>query len=247
MNNSDSGVLIWHGAEIAYNFIAYNDWFGIGLNSSGSLIHHNNIIGNLIQAYEDSVIANEWDNGYPDGGNYWSDYAGPDIMNGPDQDMLGSDGIGDTPRVVPMGREDKYPLMEPFEVNRPPVARFEVTPPVGDTSTVFEFNASSSWDYETSAGDLMFRWDWDGDGAWDTGWSSESTLTHQFATPGNYSVKLEVRDAGNTTGDFSLQVEVVEQIPELPTLFLPVMVTMLCLLILTYSSFARRRHRRGSD
>lgn len=247
MNNSDSGVLIWHGAEIARNTIAFNDWFGIGLNASGSLVHHNNIISNLIQAYEDAVIANEWDNGYPDGGNYWSDYAGVDTMNGPAQDLLGSDGIGDTPRVVPMGRADRYPLMEPFEANRPPVASFEVTPLDGDTSTVFEFNASSSWDYETSAGDLMFRWDWDGDGTWDTGWSTESTVTHQFATPGNYSARLEARDANGTTGNHSLQVEVVELIPEMPALYLPVMVAALCLFILAYGSIAKRRLRRGSD
>ena len=244
-NNADSGVLITHGAEIVRNTIANNDWYGIGLNSSGSLIHHNNIIGNVIPAYDDSFTGNQWDNGYPDGGNYWSGYAGVDLMNGPSQDVPGSDGIGDTPRVVPFGRADRYPLMEQFELNRPPVASFEVTPVSGDTSTTFEFNASGSWDHETPGVELMFRWDWDGDGTWDTDWSNESTVTHQFAASGNNTVRLEVRDGNNTTGEYSLQVEVVEVIPELPALMAPALAAALCLLVLAYASSARRRFRKG--
>jgi hypothetical protein len=36
-----------------------------------------------------------WDNGYPSGGNYWSDYTGTDNYSGPSQNIPGSDGIGD--------------------------------------------------------------------------------------------------------------------------------------------------------
>jgi len=41
-----------------------------------------------------------WDNGYPSGGYYWSDYNGTDSYSGPYQDLTGSDGIGDTPRAL---------------------------------------------------------------------------------------------------------------------------------------------------
>ena len=57
---------------------------------------------------------NFWDNGYPDGGNFWSDYNGSDIKSGVLQDVSGSDGIGDLPyRIFPKAKvSDNYPLMQ---------------------------------------------------------------------------------------------------------------------------------------
>jgi len=60
-------------------------------------------------------IPNSWDHGYPDGGNYWSDYRGVDVFSGPSQHVTGSDGIGDTPYFKvpypPSQFQDRYPLM----------------------------------------------------------------------------------------------------------------------------------------
>jgi hypothetical protein len=55
---------------------------------------------------------NDWDFGYPDGGNFWSDYTGVDLYYGPNQDILGSDGIGDTPYTI--GVFDRSPYMVPI-------------------------------------------------------------------------------------------------------------------------------------
>jgi len=57
---------------------------------------------------------NIWDDGYPSGGNYWSDYNGTDLFSGPYQNITGSDGIGDTPYVIDENNRDRYPLMKPW-------------------------------------------------------------------------------------------------------------------------------------
>jgi hypothetical protein len=54
---------------------------------------------------------NIWDDSYPSGGNYWSDYNGPDQYGGPYQNESGSDGIGDIPYIIDGANEDRYPLM----------------------------------------------------------------------------------------------------------------------------------------
>jgi len=51
------------------------------------------------------VYVNIWDNGYPSGGNYWSDYSDVD---------LNSDGIWDHPYVIDADNIDRYPLVKPF-------------------------------------------------------------------------------------------------------------------------------------
>jgi len=57
---------------------------------------------------------NTWDGGYPEGGNYWSDYEGEDEHSGPFQNETGSDGIGDTPYAVGVANVDNYPLVGTF-------------------------------------------------------------------------------------------------------------------------------------
>jgi parallel beta-helix repeat protein len=82
--------------------------------SSGNRIFHNNFVDNSIQA-SSSGLLNTWDDGYPSGGNYWSDYTGVDEKSGPYQNLTGSDGIGDTPYVIDANNTDMYPLMGPFQ------------------------------------------------------------------------------------------------------------------------------------
>lgn len=78
--------------------------------------YHNNFINNTNQVGNSSISTNIWDNGYPSGGNYWSDYAGVDDYSGVYQNELGSDGIGDTPRVINTDNQDNYPLMTPVSI-----------------------------------------------------------------------------------------------------------------------------------
>lgn len=79
--------------------------------------HKNKIYHNNFEDNEEHVNingANVWDDGYPSGGNYWSNYTGVDEKSGPNQNQPGSDGIGDTPYIIDEDNMDRYPLMARF-------------------------------------------------------------------------------------------------------------------------------------
>lgn len=79
-------------------------------------------------------------------------------------------------------------------LNNPPVAHISVTPPSGAPDTVFMFDASQSTDPENPASALRVRWDFDGNGIWDTGWRLDKSASHQYAQPGDYPAVLQVID-----------------------------------------------------
>ena len=136
--------------NISGNNIRANNYYGIGLSesssntvsgnnianneyciwlykSSNNSVYHNNFIDNTQQVYIYSAgYANVWDDGYPSGGNYWSDYSGVDSN---------SDGIGDTPYTIDASNQDRYPLMNPW-IER------KVGVKVGDWA---KYNVGVSW------------------------------------------------------------------------------------------------------
>jgi parallel beta-helix repeat protein len=102
---------------IAENNVSNNLLHGILVERSYNLsIYNNNFINNPPggQASYAGFSRESWDNGYPSGGNYWSDYAGVDLYSGPYQNVTGSDGIGDTPYEIDENNTDNYPLMGMF-------------------------------------------------------------------------------------------------------------------------------------
>jgi parallel beta-helix repeat protein len=120
VNNNHIGIEIpnWEGGPnssnnvISNNIVENNSSDGIylGFSSYNNVIFHNNIVNNTNQAYD--AGANYWDDGYPSGGNYWSDYTGVDENHGENQNIPGSDGIGDTPYNIPGdNNRDRYPLV----------------------------------------------------------------------------------------------------------------------------------------
>ncbi len=115
-NNAWGGIELdaSHGNIVACNDIEENKW-GIRLKtSSDNIFYHNNIVDNTNQTYTYNSPSNAWDNGYPSGGNHWSDYNGTDFYNGLDQNITGSDGIGDKPYTIDENNKDPYPLIHPF-------------------------------------------------------------------------------------------------------------------------------------
>jgi parallel beta-helix repeat protein len=115
LKNNYQGILIAYCNDtiIRQNNVANND-YGIWLDSSSNnTIYHNNFTDNGQHAYIDGEYGagvNVWDDGYPSGGNRWSDYTGTDFYCGPHQNLTGSDGIGDTPYVIDENNQDTYPL-----------------------------------------------------------------------------------------------------------------------------------------
>jgi parallel beta-helix repeat protein len=127
MNNTVSGNFITANQRgirlieavnntISENTITANTVYGIGsdnpnvLASNNNTIYHNNFIDNAQQA-NSAGGNNTWDNDYPSGGNYWSDYDGIDADG---------DNIGDTPYIIDANNTDRYPLMFPFGTPPPP-------------------------------------------------------------------------------------------------------------------------------
>jgi len=134
--NTITGCTIWDSA---------NRGIYIYSSSNYNKLYHNNFIDNNPNAYDG--CSNTWDDGYPSGGNYWSDYTGNDIYSGPAQNISGSDGIGDTPYVS--GKiNDRYPLMNHWDKIPPVITDVIATPgvqnmtlPVNITCTV-----TDNWD-----------------------------------------------------------------------------------------------------
>ena len=117
---------------IVSNTIATNKKGVFLWQSSENIIYHNNFVDNTQQVSSDDYT-NSWDDGYPSGGNYWSDYVGVDVKKGSGQDLPGSDGIGDTPYVIDADNMDHYPLMNPY-APPPPTYSLTITTTVGGTT-----------------------------------------------------------------------------------------------------------------
>jgi hypothetical protein len=123
--------------------------------------------------------------------------------------------------------------------NEAPTANLSAVQVLGDLSTVFVFDCSASYDLEDQLEVISARWDFDGDGVWDTDWSTEKAVTHLYSSPGIYIVQLEVRDPEGLTDVAEVQIEVVEVIPE----FSHVVVCILAQLVVCATAVVARRRR----
>ena len=189
--NNKEGIRIWNDSDdnkIVNNTIQNNDEYGLYMIfTEGNLVYHNNFINNTPNA--NGGLA-DWDNGYPSGGNYWSDYNGTD-ENG--------DGIGETPYVmiIPGGSvNDSFPFIEEngwlknIDVNQDVFGRgFPIRHAIdGDWAGAQSFKTSN---------DSLTRVD---------------VYLRKFGTP-EFNLKLEVRENspdGTLIESFEFQPEVVD-------------------------------------
>ncbi|MBZ0156005.1 MAG: VWA domain-containing protein [Alphaproteobacteria bacterium] len=91
----------------------------------------------------------------------------------------------------------------------PPVASLAASPLnpyVGDTVS---FDAAASTDESGAA--LSYRFDFNGDGQWDTDWSSSGTASHTYTEKGTYNTRVEVRDSDGLTSLANYYITVDEK------------------------------------
>ncbi|KXB06999.1 hypothetical protein AKJ54_00870, partial [candidate division MSBL1 archaeon SCGC-AAA382K21] len=174
LERNDQGILLASSQNIVIqNCELENNNFGLyAFSSDNNHIYHSNFINNENQVYVDG--SNSWDNGYPSGGNYWSDYTGVDENKGKNQNISGGDGIGDEPyEVSGESSLDRYPFMEawpptsdvqvliyPSEDNAPPGMELAYEVSVINTGSSFDsfaLNISDNQGWDLSLDDSLFE------------------------------------------------------------------------------------------
>jgi uncharacterized protein (TIGR02145 family) len=90
--------------------------------------------------------------------------------------------------------------------NLPPAARIQAGSIFGNILTQFYFDSWLSSDDYQSPSELEVRWDFNGDGEWDTPFSKEKASYHQYDIPGEFHVMLQVRDEDGLTSLVSKNV-----------------------------------------
>jgi len=122
------GIIVGGDYNVVYGNTVMNSSIGIFLCDQirniwgyGCIVFHNNLINNTRQALPAPRAPNYWNNDYPSGGNYWSNYNGTDFYSGPYRNETSSDGICDQAFLVFLdfpqsGVIDDYPLMGPISI-----------------------------------------------------------------------------------------------------------------------------------
>jgi uncharacterized protein (TIGR02145 family) len=95
-----------------------------------------------------------------------------------------------------------------YHQNVPPLAKFLIGCRRGNIKTQFYFDSWLTLDKESLPTTLEVRWDFEGDGAWDTEFSKERRVYHSYPQPGTYRVVLEAIDPGGLSDTSAQTVEV---------------------------------------
>ena len=141
-NNSAAGIfleghvetgLVYSETTIIENTIT-NNWAGLySYLHSDNRICHNSFINNTLQTLLTTGDTHIWDDGYPSGGNYWSDYTGVDAN---------MDGIGDSFYEIDSNNIDHYPLMGMFS-NFNATSEYHVQTICNSSISDFQFNGTA--------------------------------------------------------------------------------------------------------
>ena len=204
--NDDNGTSIFYPStdnNIIKNIIRSNNEKGIYINGSDNKIYHNSFIHNMDNAMDEG--GNNWDIGYPSGGNYWTDYTGDDDYHGINQDLPGHDRIGDVSYEIPCEHgTDYYPLIDQDSwFNEGPINLTIDGQTYG--------NAGEEYYYITSADDpdmdpIYYKFDW-GDDSF-TDWfgpyisGTDASESHTWSV-GVYDIRVKAKDTRGVETNWS--------------------------------------------
>ncbi len=157
------GVNFFGGSPLncSYNLIVGNTFTDCSTalllyDSSNNTLYHNRFLSNEKTVYDSglanypqTVSLNVWDNGYPSGGNYWSDY----VEKYPNAKTIDNSGLGDTAYLVETQNEDRYPIINlnqfyNFQLSTPTLAVISPTDQPYNESSVpltFTIDKPASW------------------------------------------------------------------------------------------------------
>lgn len=173
ISNNKYGISLYDSGNntISNNTLSNNSPIGIEMETcSDNILYYNNFINNA-KHVECTESNNVWDAGYGTvddtgfGGNYWDRYDVADKFSGKNQNITGSDGIGDKPYNIDENDKDTYPLMNPIGAMLtvlPPITWELFDPKVGWTNVtclVAAFSNSSVGDFsfKRSLGQISFK------------------------------------------------------------------------------------------
>jgi hypothetical protein len=141
-----------------------------------------------VQVGSDTLVNtwNAWDDGYPSGGNYWSDYQ----TIYPNASEIDSSGIWNTPYVIDANNTDHYPLMSPYSASPPFVT-------ISPVSATLDVGQSQLFTSTVTGGVSPYTYQWYLNGlAVQDATSGNWTFTPTSA--GSYTVYVEVDDSVGT-------------------------------------------------
>jgi len=198
IQNNQKGIYVYYssnGNQIYNNTLNENSQYGIHiLQSSNNIFHHNHFTNNGQNAQDQST--NYWSDN--DQGNYWSDYIGVDLFHGSDQNIPGSDGIGDTPYNISGGsNQDVYPLgyflePDPNGGNQQPTAYQPIIYPNPATSGDSVSFSGSGLDSDGYIDGYNWRSSIDGQ------LSTESEFSSSSLSVGTHTIYFKVQDNEGT-------------------------------------------------
>jgi hypothetical protein len=97
------------------------------------------------------------------------------------------------------------------ETNTTPKAAFAYTPTNATSLKVLTFDANLSTDDHGGGIALLYRWDWESDGTFDTVFTNEPVAMHRFNIPGTKTVTLQVKDRYGAMGTAVQTINVIQE------------------------------------
>ncbi|MGD0450569.1 MAG: NosD domain-containing protein [Candidatus Bathyarchaeia archaeon] len=150
VSNPESGIwLSGSNNIITANNLEANK-YGVFITTQGAApranqVYHNNFENNSFNAFgNSSFFVESWDNGYPSGGNYWSDYQ----TKYPNLVERDSSGIADTPYVINSNNTDNYPLIKQFDTSNSGKTPSPIHPASVESNSIV-----ASWAFDNIAPD----------------------------------------------------------------------------------------------